>query len=221
MCWRRKSVKKLQELMHVSEALARQNVERFKSFNSSASLASAKPALLAFKGDVYRGLQAEELSPQELALSQNRIRILSGLYGVLRPLDLIQPYRLEMGTSLKVGRHKDLYSIWGNRLTNLLAEDVRQTGVSCLINAASQEYISSLERDHLGAPVIDIDFKEERNGKLTFITYNAKLARGRLARLVVEHNLQSIESLRDFDINGYQYDANRSEAGTMAFTKRG
>jgi len=216
---RKKSPKKLRELMSISESLAQQNAERFQTFDTSENLASAKPALLAFRGDVYRGLDVDDFSPAELSDAQDRIRILSGMYGLLRPLDLIQPYRLEMGTALKVGRKKNLYKFWGDRITTLLREDVERTGTNFILNAASKEYMGSLNTDALGAPVIEADFRERRDGKLKFITYNAKMARGRLAALVVRENITNLEGFKDLDVLGYSYDAERSNEGVVAFTK--
>ena len=216
---RKKSPARLRELMHVSEALATENAARYKAFDTPDSLAAAKPALLAFKGDVYRGLVADDLSQEELARAQDRIRILSGLYGLLRPLDLIQPYRLEMGTKLKVGRDKDLYCFWADRITELLAEDIRATSARLVLNAASKEYTNCLDLGALGVPVVEADFRERRDGKLKFITYNAKMARGALARVVVQRDLRDLDGLRDVEINGYSYDAERSREGMVAFTK--
>lgn len=205
--------------MHVSDKLARQNAERYHAFDTPDSLAAAKPAVLAFKGDVYRGLDADNLSQEELARSQDQVRIISGLYGLLRPLDLIQPYRLEMGTKLKVGGERDLYCFWADRITELLAEDIRATGARFILNAASKEYTNCLDLDALGVPVVEADFRERRDGKLKFITFNAKVARGKLAQIVVRGDIRDIGGLRDVDINGYSYDAQRSTEGMVAFTK--
>jgi len=143
---KKKSPKKLQELMSISDKLAKQNAERFQAFDTADNLASAKPALLAFKGDVYRGLEADTLSPSELAWAQDHVRVLSGMYGLLRPFDLIQAYRLEMGTQLKVGRKKNLYEFWGDRITELLKADIEATGANFVLNAASKEYMESVDR---------------------------------------------------------------------------
>ena len=215
---RKKSPAAIRKLMHVSESLATQNAERYQSFDTPDGLAAAKPALLAFKGDVYRGLDADAFSQQEMALSQNQIRILSGLYGLLRPLDLIQPYRLEMGTKLKVGRDKDLYCFWADRITELLAEDIAATGARVVLNAASKEYTACLDLGALGVPVVEADFRERRDGKLKFITYNAKVARGKLAQIVVRRGITDVAELADVEVNGYSYDEERSGAGVVAFT---
>ena len=216
---RKKSPAGIAKLMHVSDKLAAQNADRYRAFDTPESLASAKPALLAFKGDVYRGLDADTLSQEELARSQNQVRVLSGLYGLLRPLDLIQPYRLEMGTKLKVGGDKDLYCYWANRITDLLSEDIRATGARFVLNAASKEYTGCLDLGALGVPVVEADFRERRDGKLKFITFNAKVARGALARVVVQRDIRDVAGLQDVEVNGYSYDAERSGEGVVAFTK--
>ena len=175
---RKHSPRKLSDLMHMSDALGELNAERYGTFDTPASLAAAKPALLAFRGDVYRGLEADDFDGGDLAFAQARVRTLSGLYGVLRPLDLIQPYRLEMGTKLKVGATKDLYGFWGERITALLRDDLAAAGAEFVLDAASKEYMAAVDASALGVPVVAADFRERRGGKLKFITYNAKVARG-------------------------------------------
>lgn len=216
---KKKSAKKLQDLMSISSKLAEQNAARFQAFDEPDNLASAKPALLAFKGDVYRGLEADTFSPDELAWAQDHVRVLSGMYGLLRPFDLIQPYRLEMGTQLKVGRKKNLYEFWGNQITELFKADIKATDAKFVLNAASKEYIESVDKDALGVPVIEADFRERRGGKLKFITFNAKVARGKLAQLVVQEKITDLKGLEDLDVNGYCYDAERNTEGMVAFTK--
>ena len=216
---KKKSPKKLQELMSISSKLAEQNAERFQAFDSPENLANAKPALLAFKGDVYRGLEADNFNEEQLTRAQHHIRILSGMYGLLRPFDLIQPYRLEMGTALTVGRKKNLYDFWGDRITQLLKEDIEASGAALVLNAASKEYSDSVALEQLGVPVLEADFRERRGGKLKFITFNAKMARGKLARLVVENQITDLKGLKDLDVNGYCYDEERSQDGVVAFTK--
>ena len=216
---RKKSPKKLQELMSISSQLAEQNAARFQAFDEPDSLASAKPALLAFRGDVYRGLDVDTFEPGDLAYAQDHVRVLSGMYGLLRPTDLIQPYRLEMGTQLKVGRKKNLYEFWGDRITELLRADIESTGAQFVLNAASKEYMGSVDTAKLGVPVIEADFRERRGGKLKFITFNAKVARGKLAQLVVRERIESLAGFVDLDVNGYAYDEARSTAQVVAFTK--
>ena len=218
---REHSVAELRDLMHVSESLARDNAARYAAYDTPASLASAKPALLAFRGDVYRGFDVDSLDDQALGRARDRLRILSGLYGLLRPFDLIQPYRLEMGTRLAVARREDLYGFWGDKVTDLLRADIAAAGAPLVLDLASREYVACLRADCLGVPVVPVDFKERRGGGLKFITYNAKLARGRLARLVLEGGIDRLEGLRELDVNGYQFDAARSTAAAVAFTREG
>ena len=216
---REHSPRKLSELMHMSEALGALNAERYAAFDTPASLAAAKPALLAFRGDVYRGLAADDFDAGDLAFAQARVRTLSGLYGVLRPLDLIQPYRLEMGTRLGVGSAKDLVAFWGARITELLRADLEAAGATFVLDAASKEYMAAVDAGALGVPVIAADFRERRGGVLKFITYNAKVARGALARAVVKGRITTLAGLEDVEVNGYAYDAERSGEGVVAFTK--
>ena len=216
---RKKSPRRLAELMSISAGLAEQNAERFRRFDTPEGLAAAKPALLAFKGDVYRGLEADDFDPGDLAYAQDHVRILSGMYGVLRPLDLMQPYRLEMGTALKVRRKKNLYEFWGERIAAVLRDDIAATGAEFVLNAASKEYTNSLDLAALGVPVVDADFRERRGGALKFITYNAKVARGKLAQLVVRERIATRAGLTDLDVHGYAYDEERSTDATLAFTK--
>lgn len=216
---RKHSAGKLSDLMHMSAQLGALNAERYQAFDSPGSVAAAKPALLAFKGDVYRGLEADDFDAGDLAFAQDHVRTLSGLYGLLRPLDLIQPYRLEMGTKLKVGQAKDLYEFWGSRITEALRDDLESVGAEFVLDAASKEYMAAVDVEALGVPVVQADFRERRDGKLKFITYNAKLARGALARAVVKERITTLKGLEDVEVNGYAYDAERSGAGVVAFTK--
>lgn len=216
---RKHSAKKLSDLMHMSAQLGELNAERYRDFDTPESVAAAKPALLAFKGDVYRGLEADDFDGGDLAFAQDHVRTLSGLYGVLRPLDLIQPYRLEMGTKLKVGRDKDLYAFWGDRITEAVRADVKAAGAAFVLDAASKEYMAALAPEALGVPVVTADFRERRGGELKFITYNAKVARGALARAVVKERITTLAGLEDVEVNGYAYDAERSGEGVVAFTR--
>ena len=182
---RKKRVKSLMQLMDISENLASENYERYQAYAPPFTVENAKPAVLAFKGDVYLGLDADSFTPAELAYAQDHLRILSGLYGLLRPLDLIQAYRLEMGTALKNRRGKNLYEFWGERITKLLQEDLAAGNHQYLVNLASKEYFKSIQPALLGVPVIDIHFKERRNGVLKVISFNAKKARGAMTRALI------------------------------------
>lgn len=216
---RKQSVAGLQELMGISEKLAVLNKNRYKAYTESFTEENAKPAALMFKGDVYTGLEAETFSDKEMAFAQKQIRILSGLYGLLRPLDLIQPYRLEMGTSLQQGRHKNLYAFWGDRITALINEDLQANGGDTVVNLASQEYFHSVNTDKLGAPVLNIHFKEDRNGKLKVISFNAKKARGKMAQLIVKEGLSAPEGMKQLVVNDYLYNDELSTENDWVFTK--
>ncbi|MEL6392664.1 MAG: peroxide stress protein YaaA [Bacteroidota bacterium] len=216
---RRRSIADLQEMMSISEDLAKLNKQRYKDFERPFTPTNAKPALLAFKGDVYQGLEADTMTEAEIDFAQDHLRILSGLYGLLRPRDLMQAYRLEMGTKLANRKGKDLYAFWGDEITELLNEDLRRSGAELVLNLASKEYFESLNTDKLIAPVLDIDFREDRNGKLKFITYNAKKARGRMARLMIQERITKAEDLKSLDVDGYVYSEDHAQEGKWLFVK--
>jgi cytoplasmic iron level regulating protein YaaA (DUF328/UPF0246 family) len=216
---RKQSVASLQELMGISEKLAILNKERYKAYSESFTEENAKPAALMFKGDVYTGLEAETFSESEMALAQKQIRILSGLYGLLRPLDLIQPYRLEMGTSLQQGRHKNLYAFWGEQITQLINEDLKANGSDTVVNLASQEYFHAVRADKLAARVLNIHFKEERDGKLKVISFNAKKARGKMAQLIIKESLTSPEGMQQLVVDDYVFNADLSSEKEWLFVK--
>jgi hypothetical protein len=216
---RKKSAADLQELMSISEQLATLNRDRFQDFSTPFDQENAKPALLAFKGDVYQGLDVSDFNEEDLDVAQDHVRILSGLYGLLRPRDLMQAYRLEMGTRLATKQGKNLYEFWDSDITDLLNEDLKKTQSTHLVNLASVEYFKSLKTEDLVVPVLNIHFKENRNGKLKVITFNAKKARGRMARLIVKERLQAVEELKALDVNGYVYDAKVSEELDWVFVK--
>lgn len=209
----RLSKKKLAGLMHISDPLAALNVERFRSFAE----AERRPALYAFAGDVYHGFEVHSLEPEAVRFAEDHVRILSGLYGLLRPLDAIRPYRLEMGTRWAPGRAKDLYAFWGTRVADALARDADDGPV---INLASKEYWRAVE-GHLPASlrVIDIDFREEGPDGLRFNTFAAKRARGMMARLICEHRLADPEALMGFDSDGYAFDPDHSEPDRWRFSR--
>ena len=217
---RKLSTSKLSALMDISPDLAKLNRERYLSFGSTESIQSALPAIHAFAGDVYRGLSARDWQDDDLAFAQNHIRVLSGLYGLLRPLDLIEPYRLEMGSALKVGRAQNLYAFWGKQVTQELSKDLQELQTPFVLNLASQEYSQVLQFSQLGIPVWEVNFQELRQGKYRFVSYNAKVARGLMAREIVLQRIHTIDQLKDLDLNGYQYDAERSEGFQLAFTKQ-
>ena len=216
---KRKSAKKIKELMSVSDNIANLNVERYKNYNTSESLANAKQSVLAFKGDVYTGLQADEFNEDEMAFAQKHLRILSGLYGVLRPLDLMQPYRLEMGTKLKVGRKNNLYEFWDKKITELINNDLAESGSNIILNLASKEYFHSVKTKLLDGELYTVNFKENRNGVYKVISFTAKKARGTMSRLIIQNGITDIESLKDLEVEGYTYNAEMSSEKELMFTK--
>jgi cytoplasmic iron level regulating protein YaaA (DUF328/UPF0246 family) len=189
----------LQKLMKISENLARLNADRFADFGSMEE----KPAALAFAGDTYQGLEAGSLDADEMAWAQDHFRILSGLYGLLRPLDAIEPYRLEMGSRLATGRGKTLYDYWGDKIAKALKIQAGKIGTDTLINCASQEYFGAVDRPALGLRVVTPVFMEERGGTPKVVSFYAKRARGAMARFIIQNRLCDPESLLEFDTGGY------------------
>ena len=218
---KKKSVRDLEKLMGISNKLATLNVERFNNFEPEYSKDNAKQALLMFKGDVYQGIQAGDFTEADLNFSQHHLRILSGLYGLLRPLDLIQPYRLEMGTKLKTRSFKGLYHYWDDTLTNKIQEDLKEIQSDVIINLASKEYFDALQPEELGVKVINIHFRELRNGDLKFISYNAKRSRGWMVRYVVKNRLTEAEQLKSFDWEGYEFKLDLSDDTNWYFVREG
>lgn len=219
---RTKSPDEVAALMHLSDELAALNAQRYRDFDPPFTPKNARAAVLAFAGDVYQGLAASSrFDERDFTEAQKTIRILSGLYGVLRPLDLIQPYRLEMGTRLATGRGKDLYAFWGDRVTELLADDLAASPQPrVVLNLASQEYAGVVNQDLLGADVISPRFEEVMpTGQRRMVSFHAKRARGELAGWVVTHRVRSVRKLREFDESGYRYDAERSTSRTPVFAR--
>ncbi|MFN3208256.1 MAG: peroxide stress protein YaaA [Roseovarius sp.] len=205
----------LKKLMGISDDLAKLNADRFRDFGKQEK----KPAALAFAGDTYQGLEAGSLDTDELDWAQDHLRILSGLYGLLRPLDNIEPYRLEMGSRLKTERGKSLYDYWGDRLSKALNRQAKETGSKTLVNCASQEYFGAVDRDALKLRVITPTFLDTKNGEAKVISFFAKKARGAMARFIVQNRLTDPDSLKDFDSGGYRYDADRSTEDEPAFIR--
>lgn len=216
---REKSPGDLMELMKISEKLGNENYERYQNFSTPFTDENAQQALIAFKGDVYLGLDTDSLSPADQDFAQDHLRILSGLYGLLRPYDLMQPYRLEMGTRLKTPKGKNLYEFWGQTITDLLNQDMEATGNEFLVNLASKEYAASLHRSRLNGSWVDIDFKENRNGKYRTIAFNAKKARGAMARQIIQQRLDSLDQLKGLVVHDYVYNEEMSAADHLVFTK--
>ncbi|MDT8428057.1 MAG: peroxide stress protein YaaA [Pseudomonadales bacterium] len=217
---RQKSPEDLSELMNISPALAELNVQRFANWHTPFDTDNARPALFAFTGDVYTGLQARSLSSRDLAFAQKHLRILSGLYGCLKPLDLIQAYRLEMGTALKQGSQQSLYAFWGQTITAQLNQDLAQEKSGLLVNLASKEYFKSVKENELDATVITPVFKDFKNGQYKVISFFAKKARGLMAAYLIKNRLEKISDLLCFDLDGYHYSANDSTDHSPVFLRK-
>lgn len=216
---KKKSVGDLQQLMSVSEKIAQLNVERYEAFATPFSLDNAKQAALLFKGDVYQAFKAETFDTKDLTFAQKYVRILSGLYGILRPLDLMQAYRLEMGTKLKNGKFKNLYEFWDQSITDIVNADLTKSKSKVVLNLASKEYFKSIQPKELIAPLVNVHFKELRGDKYKIIAFNAKKARGAMAHQIVKFRITKVEDLKDLDVNGYLYNEELSEAGELVFVK--
>jgi cytoplasmic iron level regulating protein YaaA (DUF328/UPF0246 family) len=208
----------LKRLMGISDKLALLNYERFQAFDPACE--SGVQAAMAFNGDVYTGLKARELDKAALLWAQDHLRILSGLYGVLRPLDTIQPYRLEMGVRLKTKRGPSLYDFWEDRIAEALNAAAEGQADPTLINLASQEYFGAVDIDALTIPVLTCQFKEDRGGEIKIISFFAKKARGLMARYVIDERLDRTEGLKDFKAEGYAFDPARSSDGEWTFVRK-
>jgi cytoplasmic iron level regulating protein YaaA (DUF328/UPF0246 family) len=209
----------ISELMHLSDKLAGLNAARFGSWNPTFTLDNAKQALLAFKGDVYTGLDATSLDAKDLDYAQQHLRMLSGLYGLLRPLDLMMPYRLEMGTKLANGRGKDLYAFWGERISEWLNQALAEQGDDVLLNLASNEYFSAVKRKALQARVISTEFRDLKNGQYKIISFYAKKARGLMSRFVLTERIDDPARLKEFDSQGYRFSDKDSSADNLVFLR--
>ncbi|MBN2236025.1 MAG: peroxide stress protein YaaA [Bacteroidales bacterium] len=209
----------LVQLMGISQKLAELNKERFATWKLPFTSENAKQALLAFKGDVYTGLDADSLSEETLQYTQKHLRILSGLYGVLRPLDLMQPYRLEMGTALKTSKFDGLYNFWGDKLTKNMNQALKDQGDDILINLASNEYFKALNKKTLKAQIITPVFKDFSNGEYKMISFFAKKARGLMSRYILENELSHPEDLKHFTSDGYAYNDLQSSTNQLVFLR--
>ena len=209
----------LRRLMGISDDLAKLNAERFKAFDPEST--DGVQAAFAFAGDVYEGLRARELNASELAWAQDHLRILSGFYGLLRPLDRIQPYRLEMGTRLKTRRGASLYDFWGDRISRQLNVDAEEQADPTLVNLASQEYFGAVDAKALRLPVVTPQFREEKNGESRIISFFAKKARGAMARFAIDERLERAEDLKGFDRDGYRFNKAASSDNEWIFIRSG
>lgn len=218
---RTKSADDLQALMGISEEIATLNVERFRAYEAEHTRSNAKPAVLAFDGDVYRGLEAGSFDARDFTESQKTLRILSGLYGILRPLDLIQPYRLEMGTKLSTIRGDDLYEWWGTRITDALRRDLDASpGANVLVNLASNEYFKAVQPERLGGRVISPRFEDRApDGTPRVVSFHAKRARGAMAGWLVRNRVRTTSAITQFDGLGYRYDEERSTKDQPVFIR--
>ena len=216
---RKLSATEIAHLMSVSEKIAQLNVGRFKDWQPDFNFSNARQALFAFKGDVYTGLDAYALTDLQVDYAQQHLRMLSGLYGLLRPLDLMMPYRLEMGTKLHNLRGHNLYQFWGHHITDLINEDLAEADSELLLNLASDEYYKSVNQRKISAEIIKPVFLDQKNGKYKIISFYAKKARGLMARYVIEHQLKRVEDLKSFNADGYYFDAESSLPGELIFKR--
>lgn len=211
------SPKQLSDLMSISDKLASLNYTRNQEWQLPFTPENARPAVYAFNGDVYVGLDAYSIPTDKIEVLQDKLRILSGLYGLLKPLDLIQPYRLEMGTKFPVGSSKNLYEFWRKRLTDALNKEM--TSKDILVNLASKEYADAIDFKAIKAKVVVPEFKDYKDGKLKIISFYAKKARGQMVRYILDHNCESIEDLKGFNYDKYRFDENLSEGNNLIFTR--
>jgi cytoplasmic iron level regulating protein YaaA (DUF328/UPF0246 family) len=214
---KQKSPKELSELMDISDKLADLNWNRNKIWKTSFNQNNARPAIFAFDGDVYTGLDAYSIPAEKLQILQSKVRIISGLYGLLKPFDLMQAYRLEMGTKLPIGEHFNLYDFWKKKLTNSLNNELKKEEL--FINLASNEYFSAIDTKTLNVPVFTPEFKDYKDGKLKIISFYAKKARGLMVRYIIDTNAETIQDLKGFNYEGYQFDDNLSKGNHLIFTR--
>jgi hypothetical protein len=217
---REKSPQQIARLMELSDKLAALNVARYQAWSSRFTAKNSKQAVLAFNGDVYDGLSAKTLAPGDLEWAQDHLCILSGLYGVLRPLDRIQPYRLEMGTALPVGAARNLYEFWAGRITGYLNRRLAADKTPVVVNLASQEYSKAVDRAALKARVLDCVFQEWRGGAYKIVSFSAKKARGLMARDAIERRVSTPRQLEGFKLEGYSFDAGASKPDRIVFRRK-
>ena len=206
-------------LMKISDKLADLNHKRYIEWRNKPAESKTRPAALAFKGDVYQGLEAESFNDNDLKFAQRHLRILSGLYGLLRPLDVIQPYRLEMGTKLKTSKGQNLYDYWGTKLTNGLNEALKESKEGTLVNLASNEYFGAVQPKLLEGSLLNIGFKEKRNGQLKFVSFSAKKARGLMAKFIINERLKKPDDLKNFDLEDYKFNKKLSSELDWTFSR--
>ena len=210
----------LATLMHTSDAISTLNADRYRKWKTPFSESNARPSIFTFMGDVYTGLEAQKLSQEDLDYAQAHLRILSGLYGALRPLDLMQAYRLEMGTGLENERGKDLYAFWGDKITKAINKDLRATGDSVLINLASNEYYNVLDKKTLKADIVQPVFKDFSSGQYRVLSFFAKKARGRMAAWIIQNRVADTQGLTKFRLDGYKYSKSDSTPEKPTFLRK-
>lgn len=214
---KKKKPKVLAQLMDISDKLAELNWQRNQDWQAPFTVENARPAVYAFDGDVYIGLDVYTLPEEKLDVLQDKLRILSGLYGLLQPLDLMQPYRLEMGTSIAIGKNKNLYEFWKKTITKTLNSELQKGEL--FVNLASNEYFSAIDVKALKVPVITPEFKDYKDGQLKMISFFAKKARGMMVRYILDTNAETIDDLKGFNYEGYAFDANLSSGNKLVFTR--
>ncbi|AVL71546.1 peroxide stress protein YaaA [Oligella urethralis] len=214
-----KSEQEIADLMKLSDSLASLNVERYQAWEPSFDQSNSRQAILAFNGDVYEGLEASTLNQKQLAWTNQHVVILSGLYGVLRPLDLMRPYRLEMGTRLATSKGKKLYEFWDEQIADYLNQRLAEQKNPLIVNLASEEYFKAVKKDVLKYPVVQCVFKEERDGAYKIISFSAKRARGLMCRYAIENGIDDLEGLKQFNLEGYSYDEASSSEDSLVFLR--
>ena len=213
------SIDELRKLMHISEDLAQLNADRFAAYSKNPATDAVRPAALAFNGDTYQGLEFKTLDEDAVQYAQNHLRILSGLYGVLRPLDGMQPYRLEMGSRLKTDHGATLYAYWGSRIAKALNAQAEEVGATVLINCASQEYFKAVDKKTLNIDIITPKFLENKDGRSKMVSFYAKRARGAMARFVIENRVTDLDGVKQFDSGGYVSEPSESDDKTLTFVR--
>ena len=208
------------KLMGVSEKIALLNAERYSNWHTPFNLSNAKPSILAFKGDVYTGMNASSFSEQDFKYAQQHLRILSGLYGMLKPLDLMQAYRLEMGIKLPTEKGSNLYDFWGDKITKAINQQLKKLDSDILVNLASNEYFNSIDRKLLKARIITPVFKDYKNGKYKIISFFAKKARGLMSAYIIQNEIKDVEKIKQFDTAGYRFDAASSQDDEWIFLRK-
>jgi hypothetical protein len=216
---KKKKPAQLAELMGISPKLAELNFQRFQEWTLPFTPENSWQSVLMFNGDVYQGMKAETFSTEEFEIAQQKLRILSGAYGLLKPLDLIQPYRLEMGTNISVARKKNLYEFWKIKITAKLNQEISENGKKVLVNLASNEYFSAIDTKKLKARIITPAFKENKDGKYQMVSFFAKRARGLMSRFIIQNNISDPEEMKAFDLEGYYFNNQLSKEDNWVFTR--